>query len=88
MFPCMTTTYIRHIPSPPLNACYYLDRQKPFRHEKILPVPVLDLKINLSGAYPFLIFPLSELYNQVAPVDAIRGRWVSQIRNSSMLHQV
>jgi AraC-like DNA-binding protein len=100
----------------------------PFRHEKILPVPALDLKVNLGdvfymyerdcrttpisltegwlvglygvhhsvdwpsdmrvygihfkpdGAYPFLGFPLSELYNQVVTLDAIWGRWASQIR--------
>ena len=128
----MASTYIRHTPSPPLNAYidhfYYLDGQMPFRHEKILPVPALDLKINLggafhmyegdrrtfpvslteswlvglygvhhsidwptemrlygvrfkpNGAYPFLGFPLSELYNQVVTLDAIWGRWASQIR--------
>jgi AraC-like DNA-binding protein len=100
----------------------------PFRHEKILPVPALDLKVNLggvfnmyerdrsaspinltdswlvglygahhsidwpadmrlygigfkpNGAYPFLGFPLTELYNQVVSLDAIWGRWAAQIR--------
>ena len=124
--------YVRHIPSPPLNRyiehLYYLDGWMPFRHEKILPVPELDLKINLgdvfylyegdnrtppvslteswlvglyavhhsidwpsdmrlygvrfkpNGAYSFLGFPLSELYNKVVALDAIWGRWTSQIR--------
>ena len=124
--------YIQHIPSPPLNRyierLYYMEGWMPFRHEKILPVPALDLKINLgdvfymyerdcrtapislteswlvglygvhhridwpsdmrvygvrfkpNGAYPFLGFPLSELYNQVVMLDAIWGRWTSQIR--------
>lgn len=124
--------YVEHIPSPPLNryieALYYLDGGMSFRHEKILPVPALDLKINLggtfhlydnrsstppvslteswlvglygvhhsidwpadmrvygicfkpNGAHPFLGFPLSELYNQVVPLDAIWGRWASEIR--------
>lgn len=128
----MTDTYIRLIPAPPLNAyinCfYYIDGQMPFRHEKILPVPSLDLKINLGGAFnmyegnrrilpisltaswlvglygvhhsiewpsdmrlygvnfkpngvfPFLGFPLAELYNQVVTLDAIWGRWASEIR--------
>lgn len=128
----MASTYIRLTPSPPLNAyidhLYYLDGQMPFHHEKILPVPQLDLKINLggafqmyegdrsssptslteswmvglygvhhsidwpsemrlygvrfkpNGAYPFLGFPLSELYNRVVPLEAIWGRWASQIR--------
>lgn len=100
----------------------------PFRHEKVSPVPALDLKINLgdrfhfyaandrtapinlseswlvglygihhsidwpsdmrlygvrfkpNGAFPFLSFPLSELYNQVVMLDAIWGRWASQIQ--------
>jgi AraC-like DNA-binding protein len=125
-------TYLSHIPAPPLNAYidafYYLDGQMPFRHEKILPVPELDLKINLGsafqiyeqdrttssislteswlvglygvhhsidwpvdmrlygvnfkpfGAFPFLGFPLSELYNQVVTLDAIWGQWASEIR--------
>ena len=124
--------YVQHIPSPPLNRyiehLYYIDGWMPFRHEKILPVPTLDLKINLgdvfymyeedsktlpmslteswmvglygvhhsidwpsdmrlygvrfkpNGAYPFLGFPLSELYNQVVTLDAIWGQRASQIR--------
>ncbi len=51
----MTNTYIRHIPSPPLNryieGLYYIEGQMPFSHERILPVPELDLKINLGGAF-------------------------------------
>jgi AraC-like DNA-binding protein len=125
----MTSTYICHIPTPPLNAYidafYYLDGPMPFHHEKILPVPELDLKINLgsafqlyeqdcstrlteswfvglcgihhsitwpsdmrlygvnfkpNGAYPFLGFPLSELYNQVVALEALWDRWASEIR--------
>lgn len=124
--------YIQHSPSPPLNRyierLYYMDGWMPFRHEKILPVPALDLKINLgsafymyegdcktsairlneswlgglyavhhsidwpsdmrvygvrfkpNGAYPFLSFPLSEVYNQVVALDAIWGQYASQIR--------
>lgn len=131
-------TYLCHIPAPPLNAYidafYYLDGRMPFRHEKILPVPELDLKINLGGAFhmyerdcrtasvslteswlvglfgiqhsiewpsdmrlyginfkpngvfPFLGFPLSELYNQVVPLEAIWGRWASEVREQ--LHAV
>lgn len=124
--------YVELVPSSPLNryieALYYLDGGMSFRHEKILPVPALDLKINLggdfhlykgdrssppvslseswlvglysvhhsidwpsdmrvygicfkpNGAHPFLGFPLSELYNEVVTLDAIWGRWASQIR--------
>ena len=47
--------YVQHIPSPPLNRyieyLYYLDGWMPFRHEKILPVPALDLKINLGSDF-------------------------------------
>lgn len=124
--------YIQYSPSPPLDQyierLYYMDGCMPFRHEKILPVPALDLKINLGdvfylyegdhsasplclteswlvglygvhhsidwpsnmrvygicfkphGAYPFLGFPLSEVYNQVVALDAVWGRWASEIR--------
>jgi len=47
--------YTRYIPSPPLdryiNHLYYLDGQMPYPRERILPVPLLDLKINLGGAF-------------------------------------
>lgn len=128
----MNLTYVTHIPAPPLNAYidafYYADGKMPFRHEKILPIPSLDLKINLgdafsmverdrrtapvslteswlvglygelhsiewpsdmrvygvkfkpNGAFPFLGFPLSELYNQVVSLDTIWGRWASEVR--------
>jgi len=32
-----------------------------------------------NGAHPFLDFPLSEVYNQVVPLDAVWGRWASQL---------
>lgn len=48
-------TYLRYIPSPPLNLYidyfYYLDGLMSFPREKILPFPTLDLKINLGGAF-------------------------------------
>lgn len=130
--------YVQHTPSFPLNQyierLYYMDGGMPFRHEKILPVPALDLKINLgrafyiyegnrrtspmclteswlvglygvhhsidwpsdmrvygvcfkpNGAYPFLGFPLSEVYNQVVALDAVWGQWASEIREK--LHDV
>ena len=47
-------TYLRHIPSSRLNDyidyLYYLDGRMASSHEKILPLPTLDLKINLGGA--------------------------------------
>jgi AraC-like DNA-binding protein len=33
-----------------------------------------------GGAYPFLKFPLSELHNQVLPLDAIWGEFAAEIR--------
>jgi AraC-like DNA-binding protein len=46
-------TYIRHIPSPPLNSYidyfYYLDGSRPYPREKILPTGWLDLEINFGG---------------------------------------
>ncbi len=47
-------TYIRHIPSPPLDAYidyfYYLDGSMPYPREKILPTGWLDLEVNFGGA--------------------------------------
>lgn len=49
------TTHLRYIPAPPLNLYidyfYYLDGHMSFPREKILPLPILDLKINLGGAF-------------------------------------
>jgi len=39
-----------------------------------------------NGAHPFLSFPLSEIYNQVVPLDAVWRRWASEIREQ--LHAV
>ena len=48
-------TYLRYVPSPPLdryiNHLYYLDGWMPFPRERILPAPLLDLKINLGSAF-------------------------------------
>lgn len=33
-----------------------------------------------NGAHPFLSFPLSEVYNQVVPLDTVWRRWASEIR--------
>ncbi|HEX9922329.1 MAG TPA: hypothetical protein VGD99_06680, partial [Anaerolineae bacterium] len=50
-----SVTHLRYIPSPPLNLyidyLYYLDGRMSFPREKILPLPILDLKINLGGAF-------------------------------------
>jgi len=47
-------TYIRHIPSPPLNTFidyfYYIDGAMPYRREKVLPTGWLDLEVNLGSA--------------------------------------
>ena len=46
--------YIRHIPSPPLDAYieyfYYIDGSMPYRREKVLPTGWLDLEVNLGSA--------------------------------------
>ena len=48
-------TYLRRVPSAPLDRyiihLYYLDGRMPYSRERILPVPQLDLKINLGGAF-------------------------------------
>ncbi len=124
--------YLRHVPSAPLdryiNHLYYIDGQMPYPRERILPIPLLDLKINLggafhlyehcqterpkslteswlvgihdvyhaidwpsdmrlygvrfkpTGAYPFLGFPLLELYNQVVALDVVWGRYASEFQ--------
>jgi AraC-like DNA-binding protein len=123
--------YLRHIPSSPLNRyiehLYYLEGDMPFPDEQILPIPTLDLKINLcspirlykadqtdyqsltqswltglysiphrinwptdmrlygvrfkpSGVYPFLRRPMSELYNQVVPLETVWGCFASELR--------
>jgi AraC-like DNA-binding protein len=50
----MTYTYIRHLPSPPLDTYidyfYYIDGSMPYPREKILPTGWLDLEVNLGGA--------------------------------------
>lgn len=50
----MTYTYIRHIPSSPLDTYidyfYYIDGAMPYSREKILPTGWLDLEVNLGGA--------------------------------------
>jgi len=51
-------TYIRYIPSPPLNAyiddLYYLDGPAPYPRQKVLPVASSNLMINLG--YPFDVY--------------------------------
>src|SRR5687767_4999872 len=39
-----------------------------------------------TGAYPFLQFPLSEMNGQVVPLDAVWGRYASEMRER--LHAV
>lgn len=47
-------TYIRHIPSPPLDTfidyLYYIDGLMPYQREIVLPTGWLDLEVNLGGA--------------------------------------
>ena len=51
-------TYIRHIPSPPLNSYvddfYYIDGPAPYSRLKVPPMPSLHLMFNLGQ--PFLVY--------------------------------
>lgn len=61
-------THLRHIPSSPLNDYidyfYYLDGRMAYSHEKILPLPTLDLKINLGGALQVYENGHSDIYSE------------------------
>jgi AraC-like DNA-binding protein len=124
-------SYIRYIPSPPLNVYiddfYCIDGPAPYPRQKVLPVASSNLMINLGepfdvykpekakpfitctaswwvgiwstyhsvdwppnvrffgvhfkpgGSYPFLRLPLSEMNNEVVPLDAIWGRYAGEI---------
>lgn len=124
-------TYKRHIPGEPLRPyiedLYYFDGPPPHPRLKVLPMPSLNLMVNLGrpfrfspmdvqqetlcteswwvgiwstyhvvewpqqvrffgvhfkpgGVYPFLKLPLSELHNQVVPLDSMWGTFANQIR--------
>lgn len=52
-------------------------------HHSVAWTPYLRLygvRFKPNGAHPFLGFPLSEVYNQVVALDAVWGRWASEIR--------
>jgi AraC-like DNA-binding protein len=44
------------------------------------PIRFYGVHFKPAGVYPFLRLPLSELHNQVVPVDAIWGRSAAEIR--------
>jgi AraC-like DNA-binding protein len=44
------------------------------------PVRFYGVHFKPAGVYPFLRLPLSELHNQVVPVDAIWGQFATEIR--------
>ena len=48
-------TYLRHVPSPPLDTylydLYYLDGPAPYPRQKVLPMPSLHLMINLGAGF-------------------------------------
>ena len=44
------------------------------------PVQFYGVHFNPAGIYPFLRLPMSELHNQVAPVEAIWGQFAAEIR--------
>jgi hypothetical protein len=43
-------------------------------------IRLYGVRFKPNGAYPFLGFPLSEVYNQIIALDAVWGRWASEIR--------
>jgi AraC-like DNA-binding protein len=45
-----------------------------------LDVQVLNISFKPGGAYPFLRLPLSELHNQIVPLDALWGACAAEIR--------
>jgi AraC-like DNA-binding protein len=45
-----------------------------------LPVRFYGVHFKPAGIYPFLRLPLSELHNQVVPMDAIWGHFAAEIR--------
>jgi AraC-like DNA-binding protein len=52
-------------------------------HHSVEWTPCLRLygvRFKPNGASPFLRFPLSEVYNQIVALDAVWGRWASEIR--------
>lgn len=55
----ITLIHRRYVPAPPLNAfidhLYYLDGTITRRHAQILPLPILDFKINLGN--PLILYP-------------------------------
>jgi AraC-like DNA-binding protein len=63
----MTSTYIRHIPAPPLNAYidyfFYLDGPMTYPREKSLPVPSAVLIVNFGGAIQMSSSSQSETYS-------------------------
>jgi AraC-like DNA-binding protein len=48
-------TYLVYTPSPPLSMyikrLYYVNAPFPYLREKILPMPLVELKVNIAGAY-------------------------------------
>lgn len=44
------------------------------------PVQFYGVHFKPAGVYPFLCLPLSELHNQVVPVDTIWGRFAAELR--------
>src|SRR6266498_4521074 len=54
-FPCMTYTYLDHIPSAPLNAyiddLYYWNGPPPYSRLRVLPLPSLHLMVNFGDAF-------------------------------------
>jgi AraC-like DNA-binding protein len=72
--------YISYIPSSPLNSyinsLYFPDGSIPYPREKIMPVPLLDLKINFGDVF--------QVYgaNHSRPIATCAESWVSGLWNT------
>jgi len=52
-------------------------------HHRVDWTPYLRLygvRFYPNGVHPFLEFPLSDIYNQIVPLDAVWGHWVAELR--------
>lgn len=52
-------------------------------HHRVDWTPYLRLygaRFYPNGAHPFLKFPLSDVYNQIVPLDAVWGQWATELR--------
>jgi hypothetical protein len=72
-------TFLCHTPSPPLNlyinSFYCPNESAPWPREKILPLPLLDLKINFGGRFEVYGADRSEPMMTLTESWARHGDW-------------